>query len=189
MALNGGAKDVVPIGIGEMHVSDRPGDVLVAYGLGSCVGVVIHDPIGKVGGMVHVALPESLSAPPRSEERPDARYADVGVPMLVGEVLRLGGMKARLVARIAGGGAKMFDVTPELAFMDIGGARNSVAVRAELEAMGGIPIVAEDIGGADGRTLRYVVGREQVLSESSGCERWSFSFSGGVFGRCRLSLL
>lgn len=164
MALNG-AKDVVPIGIGEMHVSDKPGDVLVAYGLGSCVGVVIHDPIGKVGGMVHVALPESLSAP-RSEERPDARrYADVGVPMLVGEVLRLGGMKARLVARIAGG-AKMFDVTPELAFMDIG-ARNSVAVRAELEAMG-IPIVAEDIGGADGRTLRYVVGREQVFVRKLG---------------------
>jgi chemotaxis protein CheD len=114
--------------------------------------------------MVHVALPESLSAP-RSEERPDARYADVGVPMLVGEVLRLGGMKARLVARIAGG-AKMFDVTPELEFMDIG-ARNSVAVRAELEAMG-IPIVAEDIGGADGRTLRYVVGREQVFVRKLG---------------------
>jgi len=51
-----GVRDVVPVGIGDVHVSDQPGDVLVAYGLGSCVGVVVHDPVMKAGGMAHVAL-------------------------------------------------------------------------------------------------------------------------------------
>ncbi|MDD2201181.1 MAG: chemotaxis protein CheD [Firmicutes bacterium] len=153
------ARDVVPIGIGEMHVSDQPGDVLVAYGLGSCIGVVIHDPVRKVGGMAHVALPESLSARDSGTRR-DLKYADVGVPMLIDEVLKLGAERARLVARIAGG-ARMFDVLPKLEFMDIG-VRNAEAIRGILKTMR-IPIVAEDIGGNGGRTLRYFVGREKVL--------------------------
>jgi chemotaxis protein CheD len=45
--------------------------------------------------------------------------------------------------------------------MDIG-ARNAEAVRGVLSAMRS-PIVAEDIGGTDGRTMRYVVGRGKVF--------------------------
>ena len=45
---------------------------------------------------------------------------------LIHILLRLGADRARLVARIAGG-ARMFDVLPELEFMDIG-ARNAEAV-------------------------------------------------------------
>lgn len=154
-----GVRDVVPVGIGDVHVSDQPGDVLVAYGLGSCVGVVVHDPVMKAGGMAHVALPKSLSAR-ESGTFSDFRYADTGVSVLLDGVLRLGADRVRLVARIAGG-ARMFDVLPELEFMDIG-ARNAEAVRGVLSAMR-IPIVAEDIGGTDGRTMRYVVGRGKVF--------------------------
>jgi len=54
--------------------------------------------------------------------------------VLLDGVLRLGTDRARLVARIAGG-ARMFDVLPELEFMDIG-ARNAEAIRGVLSAMG-----------------------------------------------------
>ncbi|HIP92712.1 MAG TPA: chemotaxis protein CheD, partial [Thermotoga sp.] len=51
-------KKKVIIGIGEYAVERNPA-ILVTLGLGSCVGVCIRDPSAKVGGMVHVMLPDS----------------------------------------------------------------------------------------------------------------------------------
>ena len=49
------------IGLGEMVISRDPQDVLVAYGLGSCVGVGMYDPTARVAGMVHHPDPCSVS--------------------------------------------------------------------------------------------------------------------------------
>ena len=38
------------VGISEMRVSKQPGEVLVTYSLGSCLGVVVYDPATQVGG-------------------------------------------------------------------------------------------------------------------------------------------
>ena len=51
----------VPIGIGELKVSNAAGDVLRSYGLGSCIGLVVLAPRQRTVGMLHVALPESTS--------------------------------------------------------------------------------------------------------------------------------
>ena len=32
---------------------------MVTYSLGSCIGLVIYDPIAKAGGILHYMLPES----------------------------------------------------------------------------------------------------------------------------------
>ena len=43
-----------------------PDSILITLGLGSCVAILLHDPLARVGGMAHVLLPSrSLS---RSEE-------------------------------------------------------------------------------------------------------------------------
>ena len=47
------------VGISDMKVSNKPDDVLITYSLGSCIGVVIWDPMVKVGGLLHYMLPDS----------------------------------------------------------------------------------------------------------------------------------
>ena len=50
--------ELIRVGMSEIAVSRSP-DVLVAIGLGSCVGVCFYDPVLKYGGMAHVMLPDS----------------------------------------------------------------------------------------------------------------------------------
>ena len=47
------------VNIADMRISNNPEDVLVTYSLGSCVAIVLYDPYKKIGGMIHVMLPDS----------------------------------------------------------------------------------------------------------------------------------
>ncbi len=49
-------KDTVIIGIGEYQVGSMP---MASIGLGSCVGLVIHDRQTGTGALVHIMLPSS----------------------------------------------------------------------------------------------------------------------------------
>ena len=40
------------VGLGEMRFSRDPNDVLIAFGLGSCLGIGMYDPVAKVGGII-----------------------------------------------------------------------------------------------------------------------------------------
>lgn len=142
--------------MGEIKVSKRAGDELVARGLGSCIGLALIDRTSGVAGMAHVVLPESSG--------PDAeagRFADLAVPALIAQMQKAGAVVRRVEAVIAGG-ARMFDVGE----MDIG-ERNATAVRAGL-ARSGVTIRAAATGGDRGRTLRLTVGEFVVTVKEAG---------------------
>jgi chemotaxis protein CheD len=128
-----------------------PGDKLQALGLGSCIGVLFYDRQNLAAGMVHVMLPNSEVG--RGNLGQPGKYADTGIPLLLEMVLGLGGLKSRLVVKIAGG-AEMFSFAgsdaPRLAI----GQRNGVAVK-EILANLGLRISAEDLGGHAGRTFEF----------------------------------
>lgn len=147
--------------MGEAAVSSTIGDELVAIGLGSCIGLVITDRQAVVAGMAHVVLPTSGGKP-----GPAPKFADLAVTDLIAQVLAKGAVRQRLEAVMIGG-AHMFSVGTSL---DIG-ARNSAAVREELERER-IRIVAEEIGGDRGRTARVVIG-DAVSSQLAGGARTS----------------
>jgi len=48
----------IVIGVGDCQVSRNPEDCLVTYALGSCIAVIIYDPIAHVAGMLHYLLPD-----------------------------------------------------------------------------------------------------------------------------------
>lgn len=123
--------------------------VLVTAGLGSCVAVALHDPTTGIAGLAHVLLPSSGIGPPPM--RP-AKYADSAVPILV-EEMRRRGATGPLVARLAGG-AKMFAALFSSGGINMG-ERNLRATRAALYKLG-IPVVAQDVGGEHGRSVRIV---------------------------------
>jgi chemotaxis protein CheD len=81
-----------------------------------------------------------------------AKYADSAVPILV-EEMRRRGATGPLVARLAGG-AKMFAALFSSGGINMG-ERNIRATRAALYKLG-IPVVAADVGGEFGRSVRVV---------------------------------
>ena len=136
---------VLQAGMAECQTSREPA-ILVALGLGSCVGVCMYDRNTKIAGLVHIMLPDSSMA--RGVPQP-FKYADTGVPMMV-DIMRKAGADIRnIVVKIAGG-AQMFRVLGNS--MNIG-ERNVEAVKKVLKSLG-MRISAEEVGGKLGRTVK-----------------------------------
>lgn len=150
-------------GLGELVSGVGADHVLVCYGLGSCIGLALHDPVARVGVLAHVVLPASSLG--RGGTAPPAKYADMAVPAALAEAVRLGGQPSRLVARMVGG-ARMFPVAGMNGVLDIG-ARNVEAVRAALAASG-IRLIAEDTGGSYGRTVQFFVDTGRLVVSTVG---------------------
>jgi chemotaxis protein CheD len=131
---------------------------LSSIGLGSCVAIVLHDPVARVGGLAHVLLPDAGLARDRSNP---AKCAATAVPLLVARMLARGAVHDRVGARIVGG-ASMFAGLLRRSGITIG-ARNVAAAREALAAAG-VPLLAEDIGRGYGRSVRLRVrdGRVEV---------------------------
>lgn len=130
----------------------KQGDTLATMGLGSCVAVLLHDPVAGVGGMLHVLLPEK---PAKREVDNPAKYATTGVPELVERMHAAGADPTRLTARLVGG-ASMFPALMVPGAQNVG-EKNVVAVRRALSRLE-IPIAEEDVGGDYGRTVRFDAG-------------------------------
>ena len=138
--------ELIRVGMADYKVGKSPA-TLISYGLGSCIGVSLYDPQLKVGGLLHIMLPDSKQA--RASDNP-AKFADTGFPLMLKDVLALGAVKSRLVAILAGG-AQMFAFQNATDVMRVG-SRNAEAVKKLLQA-NGIKILAEDTGGTYGRTV------------------------------------
>ena len=137
---------VIKIGIADIAVSKDP-DIITTLGLGSCIGIARYDPSSKVGGLVHVMLPDSTKIKQNSNP---AKFADTGIADLLNRMIKAGANKSRIVAKIAGG-AKMFEVSGST---DVGnvGERNASASKDKLKQLG-IRLIAEDTGANYGRTV------------------------------------
>ncbi len=144
----------------EIAVSRHEADILIALGLGSCIGVALLDRASLVAGLAHVVLPES-----RAGAAP-GKFADTAVPALLRQVTGLGASESRLHAVLVGG-AQMFSAGAGGA-LDIG-RRNEEAVKAALAAAG-IPITTTLTGGNAGRTMRVHVGAGLVTCKQAGSQ-------------------
>ena len=138
--------DLIRVGMADYKVGKSPA-TLISYGLGSCIGVSLYDPQTKIGGLLHIMLPDSTQA--RASDNP-AKFADTGLPLMLDDVVKAGAVKSRLVAKIAGG-AQMFAFSNATDVMRVG-ARNAEAIKKMLKSFG-IKIIGEDTGGTYGRTV------------------------------------
>ncbi len=153
----------IPVGLGELKQTDNPKDVLVAYGLGSCVGVAIWDSNARVAALAHVILPQSAASSRRNDN--PLKYADRAVPAMINELERAGGHKSRFIVRIAGG-AQMLRAGGASEIFNIG-SRNVDQVRQELARLG-LRISSEDVLGHQGRTMSLYPADGRVTVKSAG---------------------
>ena len=131
--------------MGELCASSTPGDMLIALGLGSCIGLVLVDRRKGVAGLAHVVLPASEGNAAASAYK----FADVAVPELINRVVALGARKPLLEAILVGGASMFAGAGSTLEV----GSRNEAAVRAQLQ-QARVKVVASATGGTRGRTVR-----------------------------------
>lgn len=141
----------VSVSIGQIAVSKDRDDVLVAYGLGSCIGVTVFDSASGVAGLIHVLLPDSEGRAVNPAE--PGRFADTGIDGLLRQMSNAGVNPRRLVVKIAGGASVLGPGNNERFKI---GERNAEAIKERLKQHGLYP-AASDIGGTKGRTLELHV--------------------------------
>src|SRR5690625_2602591 len=149
---------VKKVGIADLNIVHSDTKIRTS-GLGSCVGVVIYDLGKQIAGMAHIMLPNSSLT--KQKDFNKFKYADTAIEILIEKLLEEGARKFSLKAKIAGG-AQMFTFQSSSEITRIG-PRNIEAVKEQLK-MHRIPIVAEDVGGNNGRTIEFdaITGMLQV---------------------------
>ncbi len=155
---------LLTVGIGEWIVSRDPADEIKTFALGSCVAVMIYDTRLKIGGMIHVALPESSINEDLARAEP-GRFADRGLPIMIEEMKALGATRQHVWVKLAGG-ASIMDAE---GLFDIG-KRNVLAVKRILWRSTLGPL-AEDVGGECSRTVTMSVA-DGGVTVSSGNRSW-----------------
>ncbi len=145
--------DAAKILPGEYYVTGR--DMLLVTVLGSCVAACIRDPKTGLGGMNHFMLPES-------GDRNDVfsssmRYGGYAMEVLVNQLVKMGANRARLEAKVFGGGAVLRGFTT----VNVG-ERNSEFVLEYLETER-IRVVSQDLMGLYPRKVYYFPASGRVM--------------------------
>lgn len=149
------------IGVSDMKVSKNPKEELVTYSLGSCIGVVIYDPVVKVAGMLHYMLPESSLDKTKAQKNP-FMFADTGIPILFKKSYTLGAKKQRMGITVVGG-AQILD---QKGFFNIG-KRNYMALK-KIFFKNNVIIKNEYVGGNVNRTIRIDIASGNIHMKTSG---------------------
>ena len=146
-----GTGTLIKVGMAQFRVALAPARMMT-FALGSCVGIVLYDPVSKIGGLAHVMHPNSERARNNINR---AKFVDTAVELMLSRMAKKGAMRTRIEAKIFGG-AKMFQsVKASPCVMQIG-EENVNATREELTRRN-IPIVAESTGGTKGKTVLFDV--------------------------------
>jgi chemotaxis protein CheD len=146
-----------------MVVSKDPDDNIITHALGSCLGIAVHDPVARVGGLLHIMLPLSTIDPSKASSNP-YMFVDTGVPRLFLECYKLGAQKNRVVLKVAGGASSK--ANPEDDYFEIG-KRNFIMLR-KLLWKNGVLIKVHDVGGSESRTMSLAVETGDVTLKING---------------------
>ena len=136
------------VNFSEMKTSFSATETLVAFSIGSGMGISIYDPVSAVGGILNFILPESTNLNPAKSEKYPFMFADTGIPAFLMALIDLGAQSAHMKVVIAGG-AHVLDQTGAFNI----GHQNYQAAKSIMDA-NRLSIHYKDIGGIHPRTLR-----------------------------------
>jgi chemotaxis protein CheD len=140
---------------GQVFASRAPCEVTTV--LGSCVGVVLVDEARRAGGACHFLLP--------FEGRGDAggaRFGETAITILLDKMQELGSAKRDLIAKVFGGASMLAASRSPQGTL---GEKNVEVALARL-AREGIPVVASEVGGANGRKVVFFTDEGHVWVKS-----------------------
>jgi chemotaxis protein CheD len=138
--------------------------LLVTHALGSCLGLVLWDPIAKVGGLLHAMLPLAATNPRKAAVNP-AMFVETGVPAMLDAICTLGARRPNLMAKAAGCASPLRDGSS----FRIG--QRNLQVLEQILAKENLRLTSRDVGGHGSRTLTFEVETGEVWL-SSGARKW-----------------
>ena len=153
-------KNRITVGISDMQITRKPGDMIITHSLGSCLGLAAWDPNAGVGGLIHCLLPKASS----QDVKNPFMYVNVGVPMMIRKMVAMGCSKGGLIFKAAGCG-RMLHIKNQFDT----GAQNLAMLEA-LFTKNGVSIAARDVGGAIPRTMALHMDTGKVVISSQGRE-------------------
>lgn len=132
---------------GEYFVTLK--DEAIYTTLGSCISACIRDRVTGIGGMNHFMLPISAGSDSwkATDNSASTRYGNYAMEHLINDILKNGGKRQNLEAKIFGGGRIIANMT------DVG-MRNISFARDYLQTEG-LKIISEDVGEAFPRLVVY----------------------------------
>ncbi len=140
---------------GEYYVT-RSDEVIVTV-LGSCVSACVRDPRMGVGGMNHFMLPIQNSGKDRGTIIDEStRYGNFAMEHMINTILKNGGRRGYLEAKIFGGGKILAHMT------DVG--NRNIEFIHDYILTEGIELLSEDVGDIYPRKVMYfpVTGKARV---------------------------
>lgn len=139
------------IHVGQIHVDAAPAAISTV--LGSCVSVCLYDSLLQIGGMNHYLLPfwngNGLQSP---------KFGNIAIPKLIEAMVQRGSNPRTLEAKIFGGASMNSGESDKMMV----GEKNILVARELLKEYR-IRIVAQDIGGQNGRKIQFDLERGKVL--------------------------
>ncbi len=154
--------------IGEMHISKKSEDIVRAFGLGSCMGVVMYDPEAKIGGILHCLLPDSKafsSETLSAQANKPLTFVNEGIPLMLRQIQADGAEPNRLRVYLVGGASFTNDANDLFSI----GIRNFVVACETLRQLK-LPLTGKEAGGRIARTLGLHIGNGRVWIETGGKE-------------------
>lgn len=142
-------RPMIVIQPGEYYVTNK--DEIIATVLGSCISVCLKDEKNGVGGMNHFMLPGDFSQEDVFTSQ-SARYGMYAMELILGDLIKLGGDRQQLTAKVFGGGH----------VLDSGGQSQTNVPEANIKfvkaflSMEGIKVLKSDVGGIYGRKVLYL---------------------------------
>jgi len=142
------ARQVV-VGVADAKIGSDPDSIIVTYALGSCLGITLYDPQRKIGGLLHIMLPNSVDHPQSAARR--AMFVDTGMPDLLDGLSRRGADLRILECKVFGG-AK---VTSADNYFSIG-QKNITAFQTLADKLR-LRVLAWEVGGNINRTIKLSI--------------------------------
>ncbi|MCK5073010.1 MAG: chemotaxis protein CheD [Bacteriovoracaceae bacterium] len=136
------------VDISDMIISTDVNDVLVTYSLGSCLGIIVHDQVLGIGGMIHAMLPSSKTDRQKAELKP-AMFVDTGLQLLLSRMLSLGSYKKNLIIKVAGGASPL----DKNSVFKIG--ERNLAILRKILWKNNLMLSGEDVGGGHNPRTMY----------------------------------
>jgi chemotaxis protein CheD len=117
--------------------------------LGSCISACIRDRVSGIGGMNHFMLPASASSDSwkAADNSASTRYGNYAMEHLINDILKNGGKRQNLEAKIFGGGRIIANMT------DVG--RRNIAFARDYLQTEGLKVTSEDVGETFPRMVVY----------------------------------
>ena len=160
----GAVSSMIAVNYSEMKISSNPVETLVAFSIGSGIGMTIHDPVGGIGGVLNFILPDSTNANGTNPDKTPFMFADTGIRAFFRALFDTGA-KAENLKIVIAGGAHIMDQTGVFNI----GQKNLEALKNRLENYD-VKIHHEAVGGTKSRTISLEIGTGRSVIKTLGEE-------------------